>query len=314
MLQGIIDGLIRGQRIALICHVSPDGDALGSAVALQYALEGMGKQVAIYCDGGVPANCRIIPGVDEVLRPPTAECYDTAVAIDVSELHRMGEAEALFKAAQYTLNIDHHGTNPLFAQVNLVEKRAATGEIILDLLKAMQVPLDRNIATALYVAISTDTGGLCYANTTPDTFRRVAELVEAGVEIAPINDFLYKRRSLKQTRILAKGLNNLVVDGKVAYIPMPYEDLIALEAGDGDCDGLVNYAREIEGIEMAFMAKGVEEHKVKVSLRGNGEADVCAVAACFGGGGHKQAAGCVIESDMDEAVARLLQAIREING
>ena len=309
----IIAALGRAGRIALICHVSPDGDTLGAALALARVLRAESRDVTVVCDGTAPDNCALIPGIETLKTPAEAgkTAFDLAVAVDVAEPERMGAARGLFDAAPVTVNIDHHISNTRFAQINCVSQRGATAEIVFDLLRARGTALDKETAEALYIAVSTDTGGFTYANADGDTYRVAAALVDTGLDVAGINDFVFKRRSLTRTRLIALAIENLTVEDSLAVISLPYAALAALGAQEGDTDGLVNYAREVEGVRTAVLARETETGQIRVSLRSDGAVDVCRVAAQFGGGGHRQAAGCTLEMPLEAAVKALRDAVRQ---
>ncbi|HOV69206.1 MAG TPA: bifunctional oligoribonuclease/PAP phosphatase NrnA [Clostridia bacterium] len=307
----IIRLLSKAESVTLISHVNPDGDALGSAAALKLALENLGKKVYWFCDGVIPRNYSIIPGIESLMKPDSEHCAGVCVAVDSADIGRCGSARAIFEKAEETINIDHHVSNTLYARHNHVVGASSTGEIMYRLITALGVKIDEPIAKALYIAISTDTGGFSYSNTTPETLRIVANLLECGMDSADISDKLYRCRTYAKTRLIAAALNNLVIRGDIAYIKLAFADYIGSGAQEADTEGLVDYAREIEGMQVGFLARETENGEVKVSLRSNGDIDVCVVAARFGGGGHKQAAGCTIRQPIDKAIDMVLDCIAE---
>lgn len=297
---------------AVIAHVAPDGDTLGSALALALALEGLGVRADVYCQDEVPKMYRLLPGWERVKAPPAeAIAYPVAVSVDVSDEGRLGSCAALFHAAGERIVIDHHKTNPLFGDVNMVLEGAATAELMLDVLDALEAPLTREIADNLFVALSTDTGNFSYANTTGRALRAAARLAEAGADIAELTRAVYRVRSPQKTRLIGRAIAGMRLEagGRIGLICLSEEDFALSGAMDEDTEGIVNYASECEGVQIAILARPSGKG-VKLSLRSTGGADVGALAGTLGGGGHAAAAGVTLPCGMDEAVERILDAAR----
>ena len=299
--------LLAAQKIVLCCHVSPDGDTLGSALGLARLLEQRGKEVTVFVDDDINKSLSFIPGVDKVQRPEAGVIVeaDLFVVVDASSFDRVGICNEVVKAP-VLLNIDHHISNTEFADyLYLDAEAAAAGEIMCDLFEAMGWEYDEAIAVDFYTAITTDCGSFRYSNTTSKTMQRAAKLLDYGVKPNEISDML-DVRSRKTTELLAKVLPSLTFDyeGKVAHITIT-NDLYDKEA---QTDSFVSYPRYIEGVEVAIMFKAVEPEVTRVSMRSS-NVDVASVALSFGGGGHLRAAGCTIYAPVEEAKAQLLAVV-----
>ena len=301
--------------IALIAHIKPDGDALGSCMALKHALEIIGKKVDVYCQDPVPHIFSFLEGI-QAIKIPTEPIkqYDVVIAIDCSDKERLGDVcGMLFDKAAKTINIDHHVSNTEYADINIVDSEAsATGELIYELIISLGVKPEKTIAEALYTAITTDTGSFCYSNTTSRTHYIAAKLLECGIEVDRLSTILFKQHTVAWTRLLGKALGTLELhlEGKVALIQITREMIEDVGAGEGDTSGIINYAKDIEGVEVAIMLKE-EEDSVKVGLRSQFLIDVSQIAGQFGGGGHVRAAGCKIEASLEEARDIILKAVKE---
>ena len=299
--------LLAAQKIVLCCHVSPDGDTLGSALGLARLLEQRGKDVTVFVDDDINKSLNFIPGIEKVQRPEAGVIVeaDLFVVVDASSFDRVGICNEVVKAP-VLLNIDHHISNTEFADyLYLDAEAAAAGEIMCDLFEVMGWEYDEAIAIDFYTAITTDCGSFRYSNTTSKTMQRAAKLLDYGVKPNEISDML-DIRSRKTTELLAKVLPSLTFDyeGKVAHLTIT-NDLYDKEA---QTDSFVNYPRYIEGVEVAIMFKAVESEVTRVSMRSS-NVDVAKIALSFGGGGHIRAAGCTIYAPVEEAKAQLIAEI-----
>lgn len=302
--------LLAAKKIVLCTHVSPDGDTLGSTLGLARFLLAQGKQVTVFCDDVINKSFSFIPGIELCERPVEGSKLQTdlLVVIDASSFDRIGLVSEVVEA-KTLLNIDHHISNERFAEyLYLDAKAAAVGEVMCDLFMAMQWPMDKEIATCFYTAISTDCGSFRYANTTPKTMRNAAKLLEYGVQPNEISDAL-DVRSRDTVEMLAKVLPSLTFayEGKIAYLTITND----LYDKDVQTDSFVSYPRYIEGVDVAIMFKAVESAVTRVSMRSK-SVDVSAVAVAFGGGGHLRAAGCTIYAPVEEARTQLLEALGKL--
>ena len=304
------DLLKAAKKLVIVSHVSPDGDTLGSSLALMHALRMLGKEVIMNVDDDISTVYSFLPGIAEYRRfaPEESVDADLLVIVDASSADRAGNAMDVVKSPA-VLNIDHHKTNTRFADyLYLDSDAAATAEIIYSLLLEMGIKLTRNIATCIYEGIYTDTGSFKYSNTTSNTLKTAADLLKYGVNPSLISDNM-ELKSRSQVEMLRKVLETLTFlkDGKIAYIEIPLE----LYDHNVETDTFISYPRYVEGVEIALLFKQVEENLTRVSFRSK-EIDVAKIALSFGGGGHKKAAGCSIYAPLKEAEKVILEAVGEL--
>ena len=295
------------QKLVIVSHVSPDGDTLGSALALMHAMRTLGKEVIMNVDDDISTVYSFLPGIKEYRRfaPEESVDADLLVIIDASSADRAGNAMKVVKP-QSVLNIDHHKTNTRFASyLYLDSDAAATAEIIYSLLREMGIGITTDIATCIYEGIYTDTGSFKYSNTTSNTLRTAAELLNYGVNPSLISDNM-EIKSRTQVEMLRKVLATLTFlkDGKIAYIEIAPE----LYDHNVDTDAFISYPRYVEGVEIAVLFKQVEDNLTRVSFRSK-ELDVAKIALSFGGGGHNKAAGCSIYAPLSEAKKTVLKVV-----
>ncbi len=296
----------------LIMHVSPDGDAIGSACALRLALMAMGKRVQAVCDGDVPRIYRFLEGAEDIIKPNAARVTSAAIAVDCADEGRMGAADEIFAQAKHTANIDHHVTNTMFAQHNAVEAHAAAAaEVVKRLIEQLDADFSANIATCLFCGLVTDTGNFAYSNTTPDTLFAAGELLQRGADNALINRAVYRSAPVSKRRMLGLGLikAEYLHGGKVAVCKLTRADFDRFNARDEDCEGIIDNLRDVENVEIAMLIREKEPNVYKVSMRAKEYANVCAVAERYGGGGHRLAAGCTVRGELEALAAELTEAL-----
>lgn len=299
------------QEIALVCHVSPDGDTLGSALALWRALLSLGKKAQVFCASSIPEMYSFLPGIEQVSDADEVKLR-SVLCVDVASRDRMGKYEAILDECESAC-IDHHGTNEGYCDVNVVEGEAsATGVVVIKLLDALGISMDREMATCLYAAISSDTGRFMYSLTNAEALRAGARCLEQPIDVDEIGFWLFRRRTLARNKLLAYALNHMFLTecGRIAVIELPQSAYEESGAASGDAEGIVNYGIETSGVKVAIQAKEQNEKQTKFSLRSRGALDVSKVAARLGGGGHANAAGVTIDLPMDQAVAQVLEEIR----
>jgi phosphoesterase RecJ-like protein len=313
-----IAGLLRQhQRFLILSHYRPDGDAIGSQLALAILLKNLGKHVEAWNDDGVPAKLRFLPHSDLIGTPPDQpRDFDVVIAIDTSTWQRVGSAAEKIGRRKQFVNIDHHVSNERFADINWVVPDApAAGQIVYGLIRDGGFELTRDIATCLFAAISTDTGSFSFANTTAASLRVAAELVETGINVGEISRHVYESYPWARLQLLQLALADLklVCDGRVAYFWITKDMLEKSGAQREDTEGLIDYARSIEGVWVAALFEELPEpDTVRISLRSKHPAlDVNAIARRFGGGGHREASGARIQGETREVERRVLDVIRE---
>jgi len=307
--------LMCAKEVVVASHRLPDGDCIGSALALTRALGQMGARVVAVIGDPVPEMYSFLPGSGDILLPHQVTFVPPLlVVVDCTDLERVAEGFGSWrKKVERIINIDHHVSNTFFGDLNYVdEEAAATGELIYAVLKEMGgICLDSAIATALYTALVTDTGSFQFENCRARTLRLAADLVDLGADLPLIREYLWENKPLLAIRLLAEVLPtlSLAYGGKVAWLVVKREVMDRLGAKGEHAEGLVNYPRSIAGVEVGVVFRELEPGVVKVALRSKKQVDVNEVAALFGGGGHKRAAGCLIRSSIEEAVEQVIKAV-----
>ena len=306
--------------LLLASHVDPDGDAIGSSLGLAWALRAMGREVVIVNSSPLPENLRFLPGSEWVHLPGDVKGpFSAAVILDCSSVDRIGrDAEALLAPGAAIANIDHHAANNEFGDPRLVDTEAcATAELVLDVLDACGIPLGPEIAICLYVGIASDTGGFRYLNTTPRALRLAARLVEHGALPAVASDALYGKKSEASLKVLGFALSSLerLSRGQVAALTISREMFERAGASTEDSDGIVQFAKALDGTRVGILIQEVAPGEVRLSIRSDGTVDVNAVAARFGGGGHRNASGARVKGDLATVRRDVLEALdRAVNG
>jgi len=302
--------LRQARRVVLATHVNPDGDTLGSALALAHALRASGSEAVVLSQDGVPDIYTWLPGAGTVLTQTESRDFDLGVVCDTGTLARVGSrVRPAIEAARRSLCVDHHVAEGDFGDIRLVDSTSAsTGEIVWHLLRSMGAHLDRAIADCLLCAIVTDTGSFKYPNTTPATLRIAADLVERGADPAAINELVFENRSLASLKLLGRALDSLQVshDGQIAWAHVRARDYEELGASDEETEGIVGHVRAVRGARVGLLFREIPGRKIRVSLRSREGYDVNAVAQKFGGGGHRLAAGCSLDPPLEEAERLLL--------
>jgi bifunctional oligoribonuclease and PAP phosphatase NrnA len=323
-LAAVAEALRSNDRFIVTTHENPDGDALGSLLAMTFALRELGKDAAMYLFGEVP-----IPNEYEfmdfagILRGPNPDSSDqVVVALDCANERRLGPETALLEKAQLVVDIDHHHDNTRFGKVNLIVGHASsTGEILADVFRELGVSLTPQIAEALYIAVVTDTGRFQYANTTAKALRLAAELVEAGADVHRVFQGVYENVAFAKLKLVARALENAEVfeGGRVVVSHLEREDFEAAGAEEPYSEGIIDYLRAVEGTELAALIREpptANGPTHRISLRTTeADLDVSAIARKSGGGGHRQAAGFSSEASI-EAITEFIrhEFLAQVNG
>lgn len=313
-IESVVEVLDHGDQIALFAHISPDGDTLGSALALYHALKGMGKKVCLCCDGTLPPNLKMLPGYDEVFIQPLF-VPNIAMAIDCADAARMGKNVTCFEEAQHRIVIDHHRTNEGFGQINWIDaEAAATAELIYQLLLALPTNITQEEAICLYAALASDTGNFSYSNTRAYSFEMAAELLKTGFDMPTLVRNLFRSKSRSRMRMMGVCLQHAkyYFDGKISLCLLDQQVFNLANPQSGDFDGLVDMLRDQENVEIAIFGREVSPNSFKVSFRSVQSADVSVVAQKWGGGGHARAAACLMQGSYFEVGQALLSALQEI--
>jgi phosphoesterase RecJ-like protein len=314
-----IGSILREQhRFAVLSHVRPDGDALGSQLALALSLQLLGKDVTVWNEDGLLAKYDFLPGGTRLTQPPPEpQDFDAAIALDTATQNRLGTAGESVRHAKTWINIDHHPSNPGYGDLVYIDPTSpATGQILFELIQDQQLPMDPAIAENLFVAISTDTGSFQYPNTTAHTFEIGAELVRGGVDVGRVSQLLYENYPRRRTELLREllGTMRFEANGQIASFSLSLKVAAKLGVRPEDNEGLIDHLRAIRGVLVAVFFEELAEGKVRVSLRSkNKEVDVSAICQKFGGGGHTLAAGARVRGTLAEVEQRILEAIcREV--
>lgn len=316
-LEDIIRVLRTADHILITSHVNSDGDSIGTLVGLGLALKSLGKEVIMVNPDPVPDVYRFLTGADQIIIPDQLEeVPDTVVLVDCSGLDRVGQVLAeRIKEVPLLINIDHHISNAYFGHYNLVEvKAAAAAEIVVHLLQHWGIQFNKDIATALYTGILMDTGSFQYPSTTYTTHQTAAYLLQQGVDLDQVRGALFESRSPAVIKLIGEAMRSFqtCAEGKIAWIVVTQEILKCTGARVEHCDGLINFPRSIAGVEIAILFRELAPGKIKVGLRSKYGADVNQLAERFGGGGHKRAAGCLLDGSVEEVVERVIQAAKEL--
>jgi phosphoesterase RecJ-like protein len=309
--------LREGVRFAVLGHVRPDGDALGSQLALGLSLKQLGKDVRIWNEEGMLEKYNFLPDANLLTKPPTEpEDVDVAVALDTAIQNRLGTTLPAIRSAKLWINIDHHPSNPGYGDLVYIDARApATGQILFELIKSEKLPLDSAIAQNLYVAISTDTGSFQYPNTTARTFEIAAELVQAGVDVGRVSQLTYENYPRRRVELLRDllGTMQFEANGRVASFSLSLATAKKLGARPEDNEGLIDHLRAIRGVIVAVFFEELPDGKVRVSMRSKNEkVNVCAICEKFGGGGHVLAAGARVRGTLAEVEKKILEEVCDV--
>lgn len=297
-LNETLNALLSFDSLTIITHIRPDGDTLGSAFALKYALEKSGKKAIVVCASEISPRYRFLTDGRKYI---DGACSGGIVCVDVASPSMAGE-RYIECAQNADVVIDHHSSNPGYGKCNLIDSDAAAcGEIILELAEKM-CSIDSEIAKCLYTAVSTDTGCFVYANTTAATHLAAAKLISAGADAARLNKLLFRTKSHAAFEIERRAFDSLeyYYDNTVTCMKISLDWIRELNANEDDLEGISAIPARIEGVKASATFRQTDDNTYKLSVRTNGEVDAAAVCKLFGGGGHKMAAGCTMTGDYDE--------------
>jgi phosphoesterase RecJ-like protein len=309
--------LSRHHSFAILSHVRPDGDAIGSQLALGLALEAAGKRVVMINEDGVPDSLVFLRGSEKIQTPPDVPVdAEVVLALDTATRPRLGDKVLqAVKDIPLWVNIDHHISNPRYGHVNFIDSRSpATGQIIYDLLLAAGLPFPDETRDAIYVAVSTDTGSFQYPSTTAKTYEMAADLLRRGLDVGTINSQTYDNHPFRRIQLLQALLNTLGLSacGRVAYWELTETTRHRLRLSPEDSEGLIDHIRAIRGVIVAVFFEEMPDGKIRISMRSKDKrVNVCVIASQFGGGGHTLAAGLRVPGPLDTAKERVLAAVDE---
>jgi phosphoesterase RecJ-like protein len=313
MVPEIVARIRAGKRFLIASHVNPEGDTVGSQLALCLALQDLGKSVVAYNSDPIPRNIRFLPYADNIVSQIDPEDrFDAAIVVDAADISRVGPGlHAALPRCGTLISIDHHKTHTGFGQLNFVDPNAsAAGEVVYRLLRAIPATITHEIALNLYVTLLTDTGSFHYTNSTPEAFRIAGEMVSLGVRPWSVAEKIYESNPASRMRLLGRVLESLEVsaDGTIASIVVTRAGLETAGCTADLTDGFINFPRSIEGVEVAVMFREEGPDTYKISLRSRGTVDVAAIATAFGGGGHRNSAGALVRGTLADVKPRVLAA------
>lgn len=312
MFKEVAAALQKARKILVTFHFNPDGDAIGSGVALSRGLKALGKEVICYSRDAVPFNYRFLTMDGLVTHELPAAGVDATVVLDASNLKRAIPEDYPVEKLGFLINVDHHLTSDKFGSLNVIDAQAsATGILVAKLLDELGVELNKVLATAIYTAILTDTGSFQYSNTDPATMEMASRLLACGVSPREVAEQVYETVPKQRLLYLGRCLGRMEIapHGLWAAVETHLAELQELSVTKDMLDGFINYPRSIAGVEVAVMYREEGENLWKVSFRSRGNVNVAAMAAHFGGGGHFNAAGGTIKAPLDEVKKQVVSAI-----
>ncbi len=309
-LQRIVDAIGTRSRFVISSHARPDGDSIGSQLAMAYALRALGKDARVVNKDPAPGPIMAFPGVPEIEIASRVEgTFDAAIIMECGDLARTG-VEGLDRS--FVINIDHHPGNTAYGQINWFDPAAAAcGEMVFDLLRALGAPLTADIATHVYLAILTDTGSFHYSSISPKTFDICRQALEAGVDAVKVARSVYDSNNMGRLKLFGSVLSTMQIDptGRVAIVYLDHEMARAAGGTYEDTEGLINLPLTVKEIQAVVFFKQTEGDEYRVSMRSKDEIDIGSIAKEFGGGGHKNAAGCTVSGPIDSLQKTFIEKI-----
>lgn len=310
-LDNMLEEINKATSIVILTHENPDGDAVGTALALYNALKKYGKEPDVI----IPEYPRIfefLPGADEIKKETDVEKYDLAISVDCATMKMLNGFGRYFENAKTKITIDHHGTNTMYGDINYVNPDApACAQIMIVVLNHFKIEITQEIGTCILTGIITDTGGFKYSGVTAETFEFVAWLLNKGVNVSKVyrQVLQIKTKANFELNRIASNRLELLEDGKVAYTYITDEDMEQVNAQSGDHEGIVEIGRDIEGVEVSIFIRHTEKG-CKVSLRSNEYVNVSDVCLILGGGGHIRAAGALVQGSIEQVKEKILYQVR----
>lgn len=316
-LNTVIDTIRKYDKFLITAHVNLEADALGSQLAFYELIKGLGKKPICIDNDKVPPHYKFLPGIENIRQTlKKREDFQVAVVLDCPTINRTGKVKNLLKRAKIVVNIDHHISNGKFGDVNWVDSSASSaGEMVYKLYKKMDIEISKKIALYIYIAILTDTGSFNYSNTSSVTHEIVSDLLGYGLQPQDISSFIYENKKISDVKLLGEVISTLKTtkNNRIAYMVCTKDMLEETGGAASVTENFINFAKSIEGIDIAIFIKEDLESpdKFNISLRSKGNIDVNKIASFFGGGGHRNAAGCIICGTLAEAKRKILTKAKE---
>ena len=302
----------KSKSIYLVAHVNPDGDAIGSTYGMYFALKSIGKDAHVIMPE-YSETFSFLPDIKKICEKDVyVEEYDLLIALDSSDKSRLAISEEAFSRAKNIIMFDHHQISHPYGDVRYInDKMSSASEVVFNFIKYLGIKFDSNIATYIYTGIMTDTGSFNYSNTSPDTHRAVAELIEAGADHITVCKKINDTIGEEKLKLIAKTIDNMEVylDGKLRYSLVDYETIDSLGLDEEDAEGMTNYMRMVKGTEVGIYIREKKDGTYKVSMRSNGKVDISKIAIANGGGGHPRAAGFTIYENLEKVKEEVINAV-----
>ncbi len=314
-LDNIIEEIKKAEKIVILTHETPDGDAIGSSLAMRVALKQLGKEPDVIIRE-VPKIFDFLPGREEIKENSDIEKYDLAISLDCADFKRLVGNE-YFENAKQTIVIDHHGSNKMYGDINFINPVSpACCQILIGMFQYFGIDIDKELGTCILTGIITDTGGFRYSGVTPETFEFTADLLQNGVNVSKIHKRVLDTKTKANFELMKRTIDRMefLEDGKVTFTYITNKDLEEVNAGIGDHEGLVEIGRDIEGVEVSVFIRQREDDKnaYKVSMRSNNYVNVSDVCLMFGGGGHEKAAGAIVQGDIEQVKQKVMNELKKV--
>ncbi|NLC87410.1 MAG: bifunctional oligoribonuclease/PAP phosphatase NrnA [Clostridiaceae bacterium] len=310
-LDNILEEIKKSQTIAILTHENPDGDAIGSSLAMYIALTQMGKNVDLIIPE-VPRIYNFLPQADKIIKEGKSEAYDLAIALDCATIKLLNGFSNYFESAKAKITIDHHSTNTMFGDINFVNPDApACAQILLSVIEYFGLKIDKEIGTCILTGMITDTGGFQYQSTIPETFEFASELLKRGVNVSDVYKRVMNTKTRSNFELRKRAMNRMefLEDGKIAITYITKQDEEDVNAESGDYEGIVEEGRAIEGVEVSIFIRETAKG-LKASLRSNSYVNVSDVCLMYGGGGHFHAAGCTIAQSLEQVKEKIVNQVK----
>ena len=312
-LEQIITTIKENNHFLITAHINPDGDAIGAMAAMGYILQYLNKDFVLFNESALPRRFTWMQLPAPILQELPETAPQWLIVLDCGDSSRPGEKIKDLIGRVKTINIDHHLGNPGFGLINWVEPQSSSvGEMVARLAQKLDIPLQGALAEAIFLSIASDTGGFSFGNTTPEVLELTAHLIRQGLDYAQINAQMQKQWSLNKVKLHGHVLKNaeLHLNGQIGLITITQEILKKTETTIEDCEGLVNYIRNIKSVKVAISLREDEPDKIKFSLRSYGNVNVQQMASSLGGGGHRNASGGTLEMSLTQAKEKILDTVR----
>ena len=315
ILQTIVKTISDNQKFLLVAHTNPDGDSIGSQIALCLSLQQLGKSVVIFSEDKIPPNYHFLLGSQQILHElPSVADFDVVFILDCSDTERQGKHCRELSKAKLLINIDHHYSNKGFCPITLLDSKAgATAELVFCIIEALGTKITADIANNIYAGVLTDTGGFCYSSTTSNTLLVASKVVAAGANPQMVSENIYEDSPMAKIKLLSQALASLntCAKGAIGWLTVTLDDIARAGAVPEHTEGLVEVPRRISGVKIAILFKEVDKNYYKISLRSKGSVNVARPAEAFGGGGHINAAACRCQGDLDAIRTAVITEVKK---